>query len=287
VKGFRAPRHGEHMKRTSKGRTLRRVTGSCAIAAAVLSAGCDNNHRLGAIDSGVMPAEDAGAQGGTDASPDLTRPVIKPLQPWTGYIENYHLPSGSDVVKLGVILDTSPDVSGNVALGSGTPPPPAADPNVGYPADYTVRLPGLDATPYVAEGYSYPIHAGGMRTGQRLQFFIDLTDLWSGWCGLQTPPADGSPICVPGNGGMVSADRMSCAYSDSATGQLHPIDCGKYSLCAFDMVCFCGVGQPTCTTSAGHGDVMFDITIGDDSATASGSIAGVLGDHNIHLTPDP
>jgi hypothetical protein len=53
---------------------------------------------------------------------------------WTGYLENYRLMSGSDVVTVAMQLPHGPGtVTGSVAFGAGPLLAPPTDPNVGYP----------------------------------------------------------------------------------------------------------------------------------------------------------
>ena len=61
-----------------------------------------------------------------------------------------------------------------------------------------------------------------------------------------------------------------------------PVDCGKLALCGLGMVCRCYASG--CTARDTGTQITFDVAITNDSA--SGSVAGRLGDHNVHFTKD-
>ena len=263
------------MKTTATGKLVLMRTGSCAIAAmAILWVGCDNNHLLGAVDGGPNQSNDAGLPPAGDASNDGA--IVMPVQSWTGYVENYQFTSGSDAVKISFAVDPAGNLIGAVILGNGTPPPPATDPSVGYP-------PGLFSYPdeawgaltYVAEGYAYPMHNGTL-DGQRLRFGVDLQDLWRDWCALQTP-LPGSSGCLPNWAGMATVD--TCAQTNPTTGEIVPVDCGKFGLCQLTMMCVCDASG--CQLQDHGATMMFDISINNNRADGS------MDANNVHFTKDP
>ena len=222
--------------------------------------------------------------GGLDASASGT---LGPVQSWTGYVENFQFPSGSDAIKVSFAYDPSGQVVGQVILGSGTPPPPATDPNVGYPTGYI----GYNVLFADTEGFPFSI-VGGSFASHRLRFATEGTEFWSSWCALQTPPADGSDGCLPN---FVSATfgADSCSIT-TANGAMSAVDCTKWYLCegmvgfSSASVCLC---TPTgCIPRPGRSTLSFDMFLADD--TASGSVSGYLGTatddtHNVHFTKDP
>jgi hypothetical protein len=275
------------MKTATRRKVILRRSGRCAIAAvAILWGGCNNNHLLGSVDAGMPPTDDGapGADSGPppriDAGPDAREiGVLGQATSWTGYIENYQFPSGSDVVKFAFASDDAGQVVGTVILGNGTPPPPATDPNVGYPPGYGSQSGGLigGAPNYIAEGYAYPMQNGTL-DGQRLRFGVSLRDLWRDWCALQTP-IPGSSFCLPNWGGMYSP-QTGCSQTNPATGQVVPVDCGKFSLCfSGSSVCICDPSG--CRAQDDYVDDMFDVSINNDRADGS------MDTHNIHFTKDP
>ena len=245
------------------------VGGVLIVAAAGSGAGCDNRHLIGAVDggggTGQQPSDDGGSQDGA---------IVMPVESWTGYIENFKFPSGSDAVKISFAVEAGTgQVIGTVIFGNGTPPPPPTDPNVGYPPGY---IAGFPAASFVQEGYGYTVRNGTL-AGSRLKVGVRLVELWTGWCALQTP-VDSSGFCV---------------HNNPATGQDEPIDCAKLRLCEFDMVCRCDASAGTCavTIDGDYNDISFDVTVDVTAVRADGSVVGNLGDangnYNVHFTKDP
>jgi hypothetical protein len=250
------------------------------LIAPVAFVACNNDHSLG---SSTAPSDgnDASAPGLlVDArlltmTPDARAlGEVGPVTSWTGYVENYQFPSGSDVIKLAYTYDSAGQVTGSVVFGDGVPPAPATDPNVGYP-------PGLGMEPFSyapTEGFSFSIPSGTLASN-RLRFGIEVFELWDGWCKLQPAPSDDSNLCVPSWSGGYNA---GACYMTSPAGKYVTIDCGKFSLCFMNRVCTCSpVG---CIVPPGP-DVRFDMFVTD--GTASGSVAGALGEHNVHFIKDP
>jgi len=104
---------------------------------------------------------------------------------WTGYVEQYSFRSGSTTLNLTFSTNAQGVAVGTILFGQGVPPPPATDPTVGYPPDFLAQATAdrtLADSPwfYIAEGYAYTFD-GGMLEGQRLQFTVNLSQLWSDW----------------------------------------------------------------------------------------------------------
>ena len=247
------------------------------VVAVVLFAGCDNQHLVGRI-----------GQNGNDAGPSSTAdarqavpvesldarvigPITQAQTSWTGYIENYQFPSGSDVVTFTFAADSAGEVVGSVVLGNGTPPAPATDPNVGYPSN----LPSTGYDGSWTEGFSYSM-VNGLSTPTRLRFTIRSFELWSGWCALQTP-VQGSDMCLPNWGGAMTNGQ--CSQTNPANGTTTIVDCGKLNLCLEVQVCVCSTVPCVVTPNAGP-ELSFDIAITNNDA--SGSVSG----HNVHFTQD-
>jgi hypothetical protein len=215
---------------------------------------------------------------GSDASPGgSTTPTS-----WTGYLENYQFRSGSDALALTFEADAAGVVRGTIVFGKGTPPPPATDPSVGYPSDYFMfaqaDLGSGGGPAYVAEGRPYDLEAGTL-VSSRLRFTVPLSQLWAGWCALQTS-SDGPSFCGPNSGGGFDPASNNCYLSDPATNKNVPIDCSKWWLCDGAGPCECS-GNGPCSLGGG-GSVTFDVSL--DGANASGSIVGSFQDHNVHFT---
>lgn len=257
----------------------------------VLAGGCSSSHVLGAFEgtggSGGGTGGGAGSGSGLGGQAGNGAPVgvdagypgdVSPLgatQTWTGYLENFQFPSGSDAVKLSFATGPTGDVVvGAVTFGMGNPPPPATDPDANYPPGATQI-----GTATVVEGFPYTI-ARGTLTASRLRFTIWETEVWSSWCALQTP-SPGSSWCLP-NSGIYNEDANGmCSYQTSPGAQATPVNCTKVALCTSG-VCACANGG--CTESF-YASVEFDMALSLNGA--DGSITGQIGDHNIRLTQSP
>jgi hypothetical protein len=297
------------------------------IAAVALQAGCDAKHFLGTLDGGTPGAggtvaigtggagatgiADASAAGGTtsiggggaggretprDASgtiitdagpsgPDVG--VLGASQSWTGYVENYQFPSGSDLISITFASDAAGNMVGTVTMGTGTPPPLATDPNVGYPPIVTTlsqnALASFGPAQYVAEGFGYPMD-DGILLADRMRIDVNLYDLWQSWCALETPPVDGSGFCVPDWSGIDSqstSGQAICSLINPANNQPVQVDCGKELLCQA-AICACNANSCTARQGSNSGKLSFDLSITNERA--DGSVIGELGTHNVHLT---
>jgi hypothetical protein len=202
---------------------------------------------------------------------------LGPPTTWTGYVEDYTFRSGSDALTMTFGTDAKGIVKGTIVLGAGTPPPPATDPNIGWPAGVVDLTLFSNGDGYVAEGYTYAYDGGSFDT-HRLRFTVNLWQLWAGWCALQTPPVDGSTGCIPNWGGSVTPN--ACSLQNPSTGANVPIDCTKLALCLGSPACTCNASG--CTNSDNSDTLSFDLFVTDD--TASGTIDGVVvGKNNIHF----
>jgi hypothetical protein len=296
------------------------------VAVVALQAGCDAQHFLGTVDAGTRGAGgtvargsggagatgsvDASAAGGTtsigggagggtprDASgtimtdagpsgPDVG--VLGASQSWTGYVENYQFPSGSDLINITFASDAAGNMVGTITLGTGTPPPPATDPNVGYPATVEAMLAnggGTGLVGYVAEGFAYPL-VNGTLTTNRMRFDVNRYDLWQSWCALETPAVDGSGRCTPNweSESTGSTEDVVCNFINPANGQLVPIDCGKQIICGIGT---CACGTNSCAPGQNDEPLSFDLSITNERA--DGSVLGLLdslgsaGEQNVHI----
>ena len=187
-----------------------------SLAALLILSGCNADHSLGYVDqdsgpgpsnsdtaplsidwhvyvdASVMSSTSDGvvAQTGPRSSPDAT--VIGPLGPmqsWTGWVENYQFPSGSDAIKFSFAADSADQIVGQVMFGGGPPLSPPTDPSVGYPPGCT------DWSCGQIEGFSFSTVSGSFVSG-RLRLAVDQNEIWKDWCALQTPNSS-STDCIP------------------------------------------------------------------------------------------
>jgi hypothetical protein len=259
------------------------------LAMASLLAACDGNHVVGTYESGTAGTTGAsgttgmagvtGSAGTTGAAG--TGEAIGPLGPtqsWTGYIENNTKP-GSDALKLTFATDAAGHAVGTITFGQGTPPPPATDPNVGYPPAYFVTgQPAYDTFSFVAEGYPYAF--SGTLDGNRLRFKAPLRQLWTDWCALQT--AYPNRTCLPGNDARTDPTQNKCENGNASTNQWTKVDCGKLWLCVSDRPCECEA--TSCQVSLLGVGESFDVSI--SGSIARGSVSGNFAG-NVNFTKAP
>jgi hypothetical protein len=210
---------------------------------------------------------------------------------WTGYIESYVLPSGSSTLTMNFVKQPDGTITGTVTFGDAPAPPPATDPNVGYPpsSGATPLTPAsIEGFPYTARDVSFD--------GPRVRLGISTLELWKGWCELQTSvqlmeQIAGMPVygCVPSG---FATDSSGVCYGNGAP---QPIDCGKAALCTA-LTCDC---TPTsCTVARSTSDVTFDMqltgtrmdgTIATQPyiATESDSTTPPADGRTVHLTASP
>jgi hypothetical protein len=277
-----------------------KTIGALLAAAFAIAVGCDGNHVLGvdrtggAGTSGVAGTSQeaqagttvaagaagasAGAAGAVGGAAGLKAGPLGPSQSWTGYIEGLRfLPSGSDEMKLTFAQDASGVVAGTIVFGMGTPPPPPTNPDVGWPADITNNGVGGAPGNVPFEGYSYDFD-GGTIDAHRLRFTVNFSQLWAGWCALQTQAVDGSSGCMP-NWNLHQDASGACYLKDPKTQKDSIVDCGKVKLCTFSSQCACSASGCTFTQN-GVFWASFDVFVSGD--TMSGSALG----NNVHFVRD-
>jgi hypothetical protein len=225
---------------------------------------------------------------------------------WSGYIENYNFPSGSDAI--GLTLDVAYDAGGLGAVGGtvlfgGLPLLPApTDPNLGWPPnDLTSDVP-LEHFPFTVENATL--------SGAALGLSLNEHELFAQWCTLQThtfpwPGFPNTPIatysCLPPAGGPDPnlPGPVVCQYLDPTTNRHTRVDCGKLFRCERIGAWSQGplpASAPTspCTCSAigcrpmhePHDSVSFALKIARDRI--DGTIVGLwVGLRNVHLTRSP
>ena len=189
---------------------------------------------------------------------------------WTGYIENYKFPSGSDRFAVRITGVSGGVATGTVRLGDAADLPPPTDPDVAYPPRYDSHLGELDPVngpPY--EGFDYTLKEG-IFNATRLKGRMFGTELWSAWCALQTPyELPGGPghyKCTPN--GDETWDFANNVCIDAGI----QFDCGKMQLCSGPM---CECDAEHCEGTFTDQSLLFDLKIEGDQA--HGSIEGLLG----------
>lgn len=255
------------------------------VAIGLVAGGCSSTHFLGDLDGGAGGdlVSSMGGRDGSIAVPGAPRDggypgdvsSLGPLQSWTGYVEAYQFPSGSDAVNLSFALDPSGTLVGTAILGAGTPPPPATDPTAAYPPGAEYR----GYTPPPIEGFPYTI-AGGTMVGSRLRFTIWMSEIWKSWCPLQAP-VPGFYQCVPSWGGVGIGNQVTL---QGPNGETFVTTEAQLNLCAISDACLCT--SVRCDTQPGYG-IDLDVALSSDTA-GDGAFSGKdFGAHTVRLTKNP
>jgi hypothetical protein len=292
------------------------------VAALAIVGGCDHRFGIGALapDAGVaISGQEAGVSaidkstdaqtpsvGGTDARNLFPgEPWVGFLGPttWTGHVEGYQFPSGSNTIRLALTADSLGRVAGMVLLGDGPPPPLFVDPSLPYPPDYLALAKQALNGIYWAEGFVYSM-VSGVSEFSGLSFNIQSNELWSEWCARQTP-VDASDACLPNWPGehIVGADGATdrCYQRNPADRQEAVVDCGDYDLCITNHVCMCSTAS--CVfDQTGYNVASFTLSLPNNLATgtdygiandpanntATGNVGGLFGNNlaNVDFTQD-
>jgi hypothetical protein len=139
---------------------------------------------------------------------------------------------------------------------------------------------------FLAEGFAYTA-ARASFAGARLQLTVMLAEPWKAWCPLQTAydwSADvaGECGCVPALG---NERCQSGAYQWQLldTGEWVSVSDAWLDLCRGTRVCSCTEGACSFDTRSGGPALDVHFTPGN----LDGTLAGVDGTHNVHLTLAP
>lgn len=232
----------------------------------------------GAGGTGAGGTADVGDAGRNIADGGAGNPLKGLEGSWKGYVENFQFDDQSDAVLVAI----TGAGSGQITFGNSPPPPPATDPNVGYPPG--VKFMGVGASlPFTGPypGFAFTLTHGTF-DGQRLQFDVGTNELWKHWCEQQTPILDeinGGYFCVHNWGGSVGS--AECSQQDPKTMMNVPIDCGKLALCSpIGGICQCTAQACSANENA---TLHFDMMMA--TPKADGSVRGLDSSlHNVHLT---
>jgi hypothetical protein len=197
-----------------------------------------------------------------------------PSEVWRGYtVGNVEGVWDSDQVTLYVEARTATSISGAVVFASGELPPPATDPDVGYPPGaYTGVAGGANGFGFW-KGYALSMRQAVV-DGARIRFDVMSGEQYKRWCELQPAYAAGDGFfCV--NGNLAQQAPEGCAVGTEWT-DMTPIDCGKLDLC---MRPACSCLACGCTASTGSFGA-FDLRLEGDE------LSGFVGNLPVFLTRD-
>jgi hypothetical protein len=242
----------------------------------------------GGTASGSGSGGSASGSGGGTCEPDASSPCL-PSGTYTGYIESFTFPDGSDTVSMTIVANENVGaVTGTVNFGNAPMLAPPTSGDVGYP-------PGVASDGQLPiEGFDFTI-VGGTYGGARLQVGVVQAELWKAWCELQTPvpqyngtAPDGGcgPLVGYGCLGNVSTEQGTngCMVQSCQQASPVPVDCGKMKLCAGGLtLCTCTVSSCDVSVVA-PGSPAFDMQY--TPGHLDGTIQGLQGAgiHNVHLT---
>jgi hypothetical protein len=241
----------------------------------------------GEYQDGGSGSDGGGSGSGSDGRPSALSGV------YSGYIESFMFPDGSDEVKMTLSFNADGTVTGTVFFGNGPALAPPTDPNVGYPPGVQG---GLGPATYSPTDFAYTI-LNGTYMAPRLQLQIETQEIFKAWCQLQTQIYEvcncgssgcGDFSCLPNSATMTGGS--SCAIEPCGQTQFMAVDCGKLSLCSPGGPCKCTAAG--CTVQVGPmGDVAFDTQV--TPAAINGSVTGLTemgvaaNLFNVHLTEQP
>jgi hypothetical protein len=245
------------------------VGGKAGVGGSGGASGTSGTGGTGATDGGGSSGASGAATGGSSGSagsagsgpkdggrlpgwpaPTMCPPYVpSPLTgQWVGHIDSYHFPSGSDLVHIFIEGADATSLCGSITFGVGPLPPPATDPDVGYPPGASLDRNSIAwYAPY--EGFNYRL-ADATVIGNDMRFTIRGYEVWKSWCVLQTSyPSEGDAAyrCrqqgTPASSTESGADGGTECFIVDTFGQSHMIDCDKMNLCGgvggSDSVCDC------------------------------------------------
>lgn len=166
---------------------------------------------------------------------------FKPGETWTGYVEKFKFQSGSDRIWIAFTTPTT----GTVTFGAPAVENEAINPDIGYPVGLVVKAQGIVDLPKQAERFAFTM-LDVSRDDVRLQFTVDLREIWTRWCAAQTPvPSSWGegfgciPVVYPPEV-TFPADGSGCSFltAPESTNRTS-VDCGKAALCAVMAACTC------------------------------------------------
>lgn len=179
---------------------------------------------------------------------------------WQGYAEAYEFSSGSDRM----VLRIDEDGDGYATFGDGTAPPPATNPDVGYPA-------GLSPDDLISAfqlqfrgGVQYPLH-DVLVEDRRIRLRVSSMNLWDDWCELQTPVLVVDSNATEPQYGVLPVNGFSrgeggCFIFDDTAAEPVQVDCGKAVL-HFTHVCACTASACRANDDAETGAVELDAAL--------------------------
>jgi hypothetical protein len=180
---------------------------------------------------------------------------------WNGYIENGQPPWDQLTLTInGASVDGG--VCGTLVVGAGPPPPPATDPNVGYPPSQG----GFGGGSAGVSGARLTLLMG-TTDGARVRFSVAQAETWRSWCQLQPSFNNGqSCACLPPFSTAMFGPS-GCTFG--AASSTFTVDCGKLQLCSPPQsACACNAsGCDASNEQSDDFDLRFSGDMGEGSDT--------------------
>ncbi len=201
----------------------------------------------------------------TEIEIEAASPEMIPIGQWLGQTWEVQDPDCDQTKR--VVIQIAPSnekesVLGLVTFGDRDPPPPAVDPEVGYPPGfasdpdaYDLACPGMG----YLDGFPYSIRNGRFDQNGRFTFRIAVKELYQTWCSLQTSYNVNGYSCTPP---LNLVDHLACGDQWSSRFGLEPpphsvpiedhecpIDLGKFVLCTYDLYGPCNCNDQGCVAA--------------------------------------
>jgi hypothetical protein len=248
------------------------------------------------VDDATVPAEagppEAGPSGASIADA-AALPVASLYGTWVGYIESYQFPDGSDAVTMTISPAPDGSLDATVLFGAAPALPPPTNPDIG-------PIPGLVGYPYFDAGTPLGEGEAVSMTGQPVSYDAGALSVGltvearnAQWCAIQTriygwqEDGGGPPYgCLPNWPGVEDLQR-GCTQSDPSTDASVPVDCEKFGLCfgqgtTGTNICECSASECHIAATYLQPNITLDLHL--SAGRLDGSVAGVFGTHNVHLT---
>jgi hypothetical protein len=274
-------------------RVNRRAATAAAAAHFVSLCACEGKIFLGRsadpdLDATTVAPQDATPAFPSDDAEDASTPDPTTFYgTWTGYVEAYQFPDGSDSVRvtIGPAPKGSPPslaLAARIVVGDAPVVPPPTNPDIGpfSTSDAAALADSLEGIPLT--GVSVDYEDGGLAVGVTFEQYRAI------FCSIQTriygqqPDGAGPPYgCLPPWPSTMNSVN-GCTLTDPSTDASVPVDCYKRTSCTSG---FCLCSAVACGLAPSLADAtltfFFVATPGHLDGTVVG---GILDGHNVHLT---
>ena len=243
-------------------------SGKCASSEAACNAGSAGASGIAGTTGSVGHGGSGGGGSAGSGAPLVPSEVVAEVAGlWTGYMEGFTFPSGSDKVMISIVATPGEYAQVTVWFGDAPQPLPPTDPNVAWPDENVLsHHTALEGWPYQALDLSYE--------SPRLRFSISRWSPWQDWCFMQTPVPNpnlgwacvAAPPITNSSGQNVLDAQGNCLTN---TTPPMPVDCAKaFPLCmGTPPICHCDMNVCYAEDLRFTFDVALRNGVGDGSTT--------------------